>query len=95
MAAKSGQSIALDTNEVPIFDAETCGGVCKKFTVINDAASAGDALVNVVGLHKIGEYAFIPKGAPPVVFKISRGSITTITAKAATTATIKAFVSGR
>ncbi len=88
MASASAGAINLTTAVVTVFDEQVNGGPCEAFYVYNDAASAGDAQVNVDGLHKASEYLNLPPGQG-LPFKNKQNLIRTITAKAVSTATIK------
>ncbi len=86
----AGNGVSLTTTPITLFDATTGGDgePCTTFMVKNRAASAGNALVNVQGLHNPGEYVGLAPGDAPVYFRLGANAIVKVTAKSDTTATI-------
>jgi len=88
--ATAANAFPLTTAVSTLFDA-TGGGdgePCTTFMVKNRATSAGNALVNVQGLHNPGEYLGIAPGDSPIYFRLGANAIVKVTAKSDSTATI-------
>jgi hypothetical protein len=85
-SATAANAVALTSSPTTLFDPGT-NNKPRAWTIFNDAASAGYALVNVAGIHTAGEFVGIPPGAS-MTFADTGTRIGVVTAKAVTTATI-------
>jgi hypothetical protein len=88
--ATAGNGVALTTSPTTLFNASAGGdgGACTTYMVKNRASSAGNVLVNVLGLHAATEFVGIAPGDPPLYFRLGTNSILQVTAKSDSTATI-------
>lgn len=94
MAQGSAGSTALSVAESTLFSAADDGGACMTIKVENDAGSSGNALVNVSGIHKAGEWDVLPPGAKEY-YRVGNGGITQVLAKSASTSTVRHSVVAR
>jgi hypothetical protein len=95
--ATAGNGISLTTTPTVLFNATSGGddGGCTTYMVKNRSGSAGNVLVNVLGLHAPGEFVGIAPGDPPLYFRLGSNSILQVTAKSDATATIDCGIVAR
>lgn len=81
-------SADLTTTPTTLYDGSSTGSHATTFTVTNDAGSSGNALINVPGLHAAGDFFPLAPGESQP-FRSGSSSISTVTAKAVSTATVR------
>jgi hypothetical protein len=84
--ATASNGFVLTSAPTILFDANM-GGPCTSFAVFNRPGSAGNVLVNVLGLHAAGDFFGIAPGTG-MVFKLREGEMQKVTALSDSTATV-------
>jgi len=82
----ANNNIALTTAPITLFD-PSVDGRAVSFSITNRLTSSGNALINVAGIHKPGDYRGIAPGLDKSFVNASSG-IGLVTAKSDSTATI-------
>jgi molecular chaperone DnaK (HSP70) len=90
----SAGSTSLTTTETVLFDSVTDKNRCAYFAVFNRATSANSALINVYGIHNVGEYYVLVPGQKET-FHINENGITHVSAKSDGTASVDYGCTGR